>query len=82
MNDTMVPRDDAELNEALYNAIIGSQSAGEQYSLQWFAERVLQYILQYFSTKFLSLFLFFFTFSAIRSIEKVLHLPKKSTSRF
>ena len=24
----------------------------------------------------------FFTFSAIRSIEKVLHLPKKSTSRF
>ena len=23
-----------------------------------------------------------FTFSAIRSIEKVLHLPKKSTSRF
>ena len=25
---------------------------------------------------------FFFTFSAIRSIEKVLHLPKKSTSRF
>ena len=34
MNDTMVPRDDAELNEALYNAIIGSQSAGEQYSSQ------------------------------------------------
>ena len=30
----MVPRDDAELNEALYNAIIGSQSVGEQYSLQ------------------------------------------------
>ena len=27
MNDTMVPRGDAELNEALYNAIIGSQSA-------------------------------------------------------
>ena len=30
----MVPRDDAELNEALYNSITGSQSAGEQYSLQ------------------------------------------------
>ena len=30
----MVPRDDAELNEALYNAIIGSQRMGEQYSSQ------------------------------------------------
>ena len=52
MNDTMVPRDDAEFNEALYNAIIRSQSTREQYSsqgaeLQWFAERVLQYVLQY-----------------------------------
>ena len=34
MNDTVVPRDATELNEALYNAIIESQSAGEQYSLQ------------------------------------------------
>ena len=34
MNDTLVPRDDAELNEALYSAIIGSKSAGEQYSSQ------------------------------------------------
>ena len=30
----MVPRGEAELNEALYNTIIGSQSAGEQYSSQ------------------------------------------------
>ena len=30
----MVPRDNAELNEALYNSIIGSQSVGEQYSSQ------------------------------------------------
>ena len=48
----MVPRDDAEFNEALYNSILGSQSAGKQYNsqgveLQWFAERVLQYFLQY-----------------------------------
>ena len=34
MNDTMVPRDEAEFNEALYNSIIGSQSAGEQCSSQ------------------------------------------------
>ena len=34
MNDTVVPRDAAELNEALYNAIMVSQSAGEQYSSQ------------------------------------------------
>ena len=32
MNDTVVLRDAAELNEALYNAIMVSQSAGEQYS--------------------------------------------------
>ena len=53
MNDTMVPRDEAEFNEALHNSIIGSQSAGEQCSsqgaeLQWFTERVLKYIFQYF----------------------------------
>ena len=30
----MVPRDDAKFNEALCNSIIGSQSAGEQYSSQ------------------------------------------------
>ena len=34
MNDTVVPRDAAELNEALYNAIIESQRVGEQYSSQ------------------------------------------------
>ena len=34
MNDTMVPREDDEFNEALYNSIIGSQSMGEQYSSQ------------------------------------------------
>ena len=34
MNDIVVLRDAAELNEALYNAIIESQSAGEQYSSQ------------------------------------------------
>ena len=34
MVDTVVPRDAAELNEALYNTKMGSQSAGEQYSSQ------------------------------------------------
>ena len=34
MDDTVVPRDAAELSEALYNARIESQSAGEQYSSQ------------------------------------------------
>ena len=32
--DTVVPRDAAELNEALYNAKMVSQRAGEQYSSQ------------------------------------------------
>ena len=53
MNDTVVLRDNAEFNEALYNFTIGSQSVGEHYNsqgaeLQWFAERGLQYFLQYF----------------------------------
>ena len=34
MNDTVVPRDAAELNEALYNPIMVSQSVGEQYNSQ------------------------------------------------
>ena len=44
----------------------------------------MQSSLSYFKSMHIELLLFkaFFTFSAIRSIEKVLHLPKKSTSRF
>ena len=34
MDDTVVPKDAAELSEALYNAMIESQSTGEQYSSQ------------------------------------------------
>ena len=34
MNDAVVPRDNSEFYEVLYNFTIGSQSAGEQYNSQ------------------------------------------------
>ena len=49
MIDTVVPRDTAELNEALYNSKNGVPELGgaiqfTRRGVQWFAECVLQYI--------------------------------------
>ena len=73
MNDIMVPRDDAELNEVLYNAIIVPQSAEEQYSSQgaeYNGSQSAFYNISYnIFTKFLfpvSLLFFFFVTISIR----------------
>ena len=58
MNDTVVPRDAAELNEALYNAIMVSQRAGEQYSSQGAKYNGLQSAFYNISYNIFTIFLF------------------------